>query len=70
MADPELRVFRTFKWVRDPHQEVRYGGPPPHMLLVHTDELQKLVDGEWVPVPVVEADKPPHPHQNHSRRFP
>jgi hypothetical protein len=59
----ELRVYRTFEWRPDPHEEIRYGDQRPRaQLLVATDTLQALGDdGEWHAVPVVEAEKPPHP---------
>lgn len=64
----ELRVFRTSRWEIDPHQEILYGGPPPVQRLVHTDTLQMRVGDDWQDVPVVEAEKPPHPFPPALRR--
>lgn len=66
----ELRIVRTFEWQRVPGQEIRYGGGPPAMHLVPTDVLQWR-DGhtqDWVDVPVVEMERPPHPHEERNRR--
>lgn len=67
MPELELRLHRTFKWVRAPYgpgEEVRYGGPPRPWVLDHTDTLQsRQAGGEWQDVPVVEAEKPPKPEQ-------
>ncbi len=67
MADFELRLHRTFKWVRAPYgpgEVPTYGGPPRPRVLEHTDTLQFRQDGgEWQDVPVVEAEKPPEPER-------
>jgi hypothetical protein len=59
----ELRIHRTFQWERlKPDGPFLIGGPPPPLTLVATDTLQCCTDGtNWVDVPVVEAEKPPHP---------
>lgn len=66
----ELRIFRTFEWVvAVPLSEVRLGGRNS-MKLKHTDELQwRSVTGfgEWLAVPIVEADKPEHPDEKEAR---
>jgi hypothetical protein len=66
MADLELRLHRTFKWVCAPYgpgEAPRYGGPPRPLVLEHTDTLQYRHGGEWQDVPVVEAEKPPEPER-------
>jgi hypothetical protein len=60
-ALPPLRVYRDWAWVRVPGVELRLGGPPAPMQLEERDTLQMQVNGQWVPVPVVEAPKPEHP---------
>jgi hypothetical protein len=63
---PELRIFRRYTWELDCSPiEVCYGGSNP-MKLVAYDELQYRGSGpqkdDWLPVPVVEAEKPLYPH--------
>lgn len=66
MADLELRLHRTFKWVRAPYgpgEAPTYGGPPRPLVLEHTDTLQFRQGGEWRDVPVVEAERPVKPEE-------
>ena len=66
----ELRIFRTFEWViAVPLSEARLGGRNP-MKLKHTDQLQwrsATGFGEWLPVPIIEEDKPEHPDYKEAR---
>lgn len=55
-----LRVARHWHWVPVSGGEFRVGGKVP-LELVHSDVLETLVDGRWVPVPVVDMGKPEHP---------
>ena len=68
MADFELRLHRTFKWVRaplGPGEAPLYGGPPRPLVLEHTDTMQfRHACGEWRDVPVVEAERPPEPERD------
>lgn len=57
---PFLRLVRHWRWVHAPGVEVRVGGPAA-LQLEHHDVLETLFEGKWVPVPVVEMDKPEHP---------
>lgn len=58
----KLRIYRSWRWVSAvPDSEILMGGRTP-MKLEAMDELQQLdPQGNWVAVPVVEAEKPPHP---------
>jgi hypothetical protein len=63
----QLRIYRTFEWVPAPYapgEPVTYGGPPRPLVLRAKDTLQSCELGEWQDVPVVEADKPPHPQRD------
>lgn len=71
----QLRIVRTFKWVQIPGKEIFYGGPPPDLHLVPKDVLQwrqppceMHSDPPWEDVPVVEMERPPHPHEEMNRR--
>lgn len=55
-----LRIKRTWRWVRAPGAELRIGGPA-QLILEPTDVLEVCVDGSWVPVPIHEEPKPEHP---------
>lgn len=58
----ELRVYRTFRSEVIPGQEVLYGGPPLARRLVPVDSLQlRNEGGEWMDVPVFEAERPQSP---------
>jgi hypothetical protein len=60
----KLRLYRTFEWVMDvPLSQAQIGGKNPYALKA-TDTLQQFDEatGTWANVEVVEAEKPPHPH--------
>lgn len=57
-----LRIWRTYSWQpsRGPGHLVL--GGQPHLALVAHDELQCQTEaGDWVAVPVMEDEAPPHP---------
>ena len=59
-----VRIHRTWKWVLaavDP----RYGpiGGKQEYKLVAIDEPQYCKHNEWIPFPIVEEPKPPHPEE-------
>lgn len=58
----QLRIHRTWKWVPatvDPTR-IQIGGKI-HYILIPQDELQGLINGKWVPIPIVEEPRPEHP---------
>jgi hypothetical protein len=65
-----LRIHRTWHWeLACSRSEISYGGDNP-VHLVATDELQQMdAQGNWIPVEVVEAEKPPRPETNTERRY-
>ncbi len=63
----ELRLHRIWKWVAPPWNG-RIGGPAQPLELQATDTLEAFVNGEWVPVPVVEDPVPENPQEVRRRR--
>lgn len=62
----ELRIYRTWRWVA---AWVPMIGQKVPMRLEPTDELQyRNHKNEWLPLPVVDAEKPEHPDEAESRR--
>lgn len=57
-AFPPLRVHRTWVEKYPPYTPDRPLGARVHPTLEAVDVLEMLVDGQWVPVPVVEDSRP------------
>ena len=67
----KLRIHRTFTWgYAGRMQDLRMGGDNQLTLIPH-DELQYTnlhgINEDWRPVPIVEAEKPEHPHDKEER---
>lgn len=68
----KLRIYRTFSWQCNlPTSQIRFGGDNPLTLVAH-DELQACYhfgpgEDTWVPVEVVEMEKPEHPRDKKRR---
>ena len=57
----QLRILRTWQWVANRDMSIPIGRKVP-LHLVAKDELQfRDHHGDWLPLPIVETEKPDHP---------
>jgi hypothetical protein len=62
-----IRIYRNWYYTHV-YKDNSIGGKFEYVL-VHTDELQFLDGNTWVPVPIVESEKPEHPDIAKYRRI-
>ena len=63
-----LRIVRKSEWVRDPSAPLMIGGPPPNMILKHTDTLQfEDNEGRWANVEIHQLPIPENPNEKRRR---